>query len=679
MTINTKHKELSMPYAGPALRITAIAVVAALLATACKGREIPAAPAGATTTAPRAPAIVDPTDWCAEHALPESMCAKCDPSLVDRFRSAGDWCAEHGLPESVCPACNPMQPPTTRAPVVHRDGERAGDPADWCGGHGLPESMCTKCSPGLVERYRRAGDWCAEHGFPESVCPACNPMQAHRAGAPAPKVHGSRVGDPADWCGGHGLPESMCTKCSPGLVERYRRAGDWCAEHGFPESVCPACNPMQAPGARAPAPEVRGSRVGDPADWCAEHGLRESKCTVCNSALVDHFRDSGDWCAEHGYPESVCPSCNPMQPPVGAPRPSVITAGTRIRFRTPAIERAAGIEAVPATADAIGIGIETTARIDFNRNAMADVRSAVPGIVREISVDLGQHVTVGDSLFTLESAHVGDLQAGRQAARGRVDASRANLARQQDLRKGAIASQRQVELAQQDLGAAEAQLRSIDQSLRISGASHGGQPGRFDVRAPITGTVIRRPALLGSFAGESDSLSTIADTSVLWALLDVPEWDVIRVRAGQPVELRVDGVAGQTFRGTVTWIAAEVDPRTRSVTARAEVHNPDGRLRVGQFARATVRVAAVAGGVTVPIGAVQRLGDESVVFVRTGEGLYEPRVVRPGRSDGRRVQLAGEIRAGEAIVTTGAFLLRTELSRDSIGAGCCDVEGSGGN
>ncbi|MCP4497947.1 MAG: efflux RND transporter periplasmic adaptor subunit, partial [Phycisphaeraceae bacterium] len=140
-----------------------------------------------------------------------------------------------------------------------------------------------------------------------------------------------------------------------------------------------------------------------------------------------------------------------------------------------------------------------------------------------------------------------------------------------------------------------------------------------------------------------------------------------------------DGVAGRTFTGTVTWIASEVDARTRAVTARAEVRNPDGLLRAGQFARATVRVAVPEGAATVPMDAVQRVGDESVVFVRTAEGLYEPRIVRLGRSDGRRVQVAGEVRAGDAVVTTGAFLLRTELSRDSIGAGCCEVEGPRGN
>lgn len=46
-------------------------------------------------------------DWCAEHAVPESKCTRCDPSLVAAFKATKDWCAEHGLPESQCLKCNP--------------------------------------------------------------------------------------------------------------------------------------------------------------------------------------------------------------------------------------------------------------------------------------------------------------------------------------------------------------------------------------------------------------------------------------------------------------------------------------------------------------------------------------------------------------------------------------------
>ena len=108
-----------------------------------------------------------PDDWCGGHALPESMCTKCNPELKAKFEAKGDWCATHGFPESACPVCNPMKAPQ-RASVV-------GDPSDWCDSHGLPESKCAKCNPELAAKYESEGDWCAAHGQPESVCPVCNP------------------------------------------------------------------------------------------------------------------------------------------------------------------------------------------------------------------------------------------------------------------------------------------------------------------------------------------------------------------------------------------------------------------------------------------------------------------------------------------------------------------------
>lgn len=82
---------------------------------ACRDSD-PASPSSATpaATAPaaekHAPAEVAPgshADWCAEHAVPESQCAQCNPSLAAAFKATGDWCEEHGLPESQCKKCNP--------------------------------------------------------------------------------------------------------------------------------------------------------------------------------------------------------------------------------------------------------------------------------------------------------------------------------------------------------------------------------------------------------------------------------------------------------------------------------------------------------------------------------------------------------------------------------------------
>src|SRR5690606_13424720 len=82
------------------------------------------------------------------------------------------------------------------------------------------------------------------------------------------------------------------------------------------------------------------------------------------------------------------------------------------------------------------------------------------------------------------------------------------------------------------------------------------------------------------------------------------------------------------FEGKITWIAAEVDPRTRTVTARGELSNAEGQLRAHQFARGRIETSAPRAAVSVPRAAIQRIGRREVVFVRTAPGVYEPRVVR---------------------------------------------------
>ncbi len=410
------------------------------------------------------------------------------------------------------------------------------------------------------------------------------------------------------------------------------------------------------------------------ADWCAGHGLPESKCTKCNPELVAKFKAAGDWCAEHGFPESACPTCNPVPRPGATPDSSSIDAGTRIRFRSPEIESAAGIGVATARETDMDVGVECTARIDFDQNRVADIRASIPGVVREVLVDLGARTKTGTPLFVLESSTVGDLQARVRTARERVEVARADFERQKDLHSSQIASKRQVELSKQELDAAESEFRAVEASLRIAGASSENQEGRYTLASPIAGTVVRRPATVGVFATDETSLATVADTRVMWALLDVAELDAILVKVGQPVTIHVEGLADKLFEGKVTWIASEVDAKTRTIAARAEVGNPDGVLRAHQFVRATIQAASPEGAVTVPRASVQRLGEQFVVFVRTGTGLYEPRPVQPGRQSGTLVHVSGNVRAGDAVVTDGAFLLKTEMSKESIGGGCCEVE-----
>jgi cobalt-zinc-cadmium efflux system membrane fusion protein len=468
-------------------------------------------------------------------------------------------------------------------------------------------------------------------------------------------------------CGEHGVPEALCTQCNPALAEVFKAKGDWCEEHGFPESFCPSCNP------NAEFPDV-GPAPAAVADWCGGHGLPESMCTKCNPELVAKFKASGDWCAEHGFPESACPVCNPQPPPAGVEK-AAIEART-VRFRSPEIEEKAGIRTVAARRARAAASVECTARIAFDGDRIADVRAIVSGVVSRVRVELGARVTRGAPLFDLESTSVGEIQGALQTSRERLRAAQANANRLRELHQRGITSAREVEVAEQELATAKAETSAAQAALRMAGAARASPSGRYTLSAPIAGTIVRRPAVVGLLATDSTSLATIADTSVMWALCDVAETDASRVAVGQKAVVTVEGSDDAPLEGEITWIAAEVDARSRTVTARAEIANADGQLRANQFAHARVKTGAARSAVSVPREAIQRVGDRDVVFVRTSAGVYAPRVVtRSGHGD--VVQVEGNLRDGEQVVTTGAILLRTEVMPGSIGAGCCETDPPG--
>jgi cobalt-zinc-cadmium efflux system membrane fusion protein len=185
--------------------------------------------------------------------------------------------------------------------------------------------------------------------------------------------------------------------------------------------------------------------------------------------------------------------------------------------------------------------------------------------------------------------------------------------------------------------------------------------------------VVERAAALGEAVDESTRLFAVADTTTMWVFIDVPEAHAHVVRHGHRVELRVAGLDLDGVTGGVDWVSPRVDRQTRTVAARAEVANPDGMLRDGMFATAVVTLRPPEERVIVPKTAVQWEGCCNVVFVRRTDAVFEPRKVRLGFEWEGAYVVEDGLRGGETVVTTGSFLLKTELVKGSIGAGCCEV------
>ena len=367
-------------------------------------------------------------------------------------------------------------------------------------------------------------------------------------------------------------------------------------------------------------------------------------------------------CVEHGLPEDECGICHPERAPKLKP-------GEGSKVRLPAADSAAivGVETAAATVGAIPEEIECYAELAFNQNKLAQIAAPVGGIIQEVAVDLGSKVEEKQPVAKIWSAAIAEGVA-------KAVLSHQTLDRERKLRADRVSSEK-------DLQQAEAEHRASCQQLRTLGFTEeqidalGAKPHEqvlMEVRAPFAGEIVERTAVRGALVESGKSLFTLADRSVMWAMLNIPESTLARVKVGQSVELKVASLPGQTFTGKLTWIGAEVDERSRMARARAEVPNPDGLLKAKMFARARILVRSVEGAVLVPSSAIYTLEGKPFIFVKLADDLFEARAVTIGvKFDGRLEVLAG-LKPQEVVVVNHGFAIKSQWLSSRMGAGCAD-------
>jgi len=462
----------------------------------------------------------------------------------------------------------------------------------------------------------------------------------------------------------HGVPAELCTECNPDLIPVFKEQGDWCAEHGVPESQCLQCNPKLTFTAQVAHK-----------DWCKEHAVPESKCTKCNPRLVAKFAEAGDYCREHGYPASLCPLCHPeLVEAAGEKAPVFPEPGTKVRLASVTTAQHAGIQTQAVAGGRIAKTLEVVGQLAFDQNRLAQLSARGDSLVVEVKVDVGDEVKKGQVLAVLASASVGADQARLAGSQARLGAARAAVARERQLGEAGLSPRKSLEEAQRELAAAQAESDAARSALGAAGASSEAGGGRSLLRAPFAGTVVARDAVAGRTAGAGQVLLQVADLATMWAQLEVPEAEAALVRPGQPVRVTFEGMRGPTREARVTRVAASVDPASRTVRVRVELPNRDRTLKAGAFLRAQIQVSADHDALLVPRDAIQHAESRTLVFVKRSDTLFEPVAVKTGEAQGGLVEVVSGLEPGVEVATTGAFLLKTEIMKASIGAGCCDLE-----
>ena len=300
------------------------------------------------------------------------------------------------------------------------------------------------------------------------------------------------------------------------------------------------------------------------------------------------------------------------------------------------------------------------------------ITSLSAGTVTSVAVAEGDTVSRGQLLLTIRSPGYLVMQNEfLSAANGRALA-RAQYERERKLFEEGIIAERRWQEAEKHLQEAETLFDSRRQVLVMAGLSEQridelARTRRLQdeirITSPLGGVVLERRVMLGERVEDSSPLFRIADLSVLWLDIQVPQERIEQIRTG--MQAVIDGA--QDKHAEIFLIGQSVDAATQSVLVRAEMDSPGKTIRPGKMVSVTIIGPAgdAAGEVlALPASAIARIGQDSHVFVRTAEG-FSLRAVTTHGTFADEVHVSGDLSGEDQVAVTGIAALKALwLSRE---------------
>ncbi len=336
------------------------------------------------------------------------------------------------------------------------------------------------------------------------------------------------------------------------------------------------------------------------------------------------------------------------------------------------------------------------------------VSPQINGIVTRVLVDVGDRVSKGQVLFYISSPDLADAQASYFHAVSKVEECRSQSAliktrleiaqkdvdRYNTLLGEGIAARREFEAAQAREAntnseliateaaatAADAQLNAAKVRLAALGMTElNSKPAEFTADLPLlsraSGVIVQRNISPGQSVGPLTALNqsnkpfiSIANLERVWVMLEVPQSQVSELHVGDLVTFRCELAPKKIFEGRVTRLGENVDPLSHSFQVRTEIENKGGQLKPGTLVIATVNAAHSRSGLLAPKSAIQNIDGTNYLFCQIGTGQYKKIPVTILSSNGPDVLIQGKVAAGDSVVTAGAFFLKTEIVKASMGA-----------
>jgi membrane fusion protein, heavy metal efflux system len=360
----------------------------------------------------------------------------------------------------------------------------------------------------------------------------------------------------------------------------------------------------------------------------------------------------------------VCAGCQGNGPEAGAQNHGENNSNTAELFTIPQ-DQMSHVQVLTVEPTTLKRTLRLTGSVAYNSFHTTPVITQVSGPVSRIVVAPGQRVSAGQPMLYVASPDYSQLRTNFLKAKDAYVLAQKTAARARDLYEHHALAEQNLEQAESAEVQAGGDLAAAEAALKVLGITNPDAlvkaPPSFEVpvRAPIAGQVVEQNVAVGQLIQTGTTQCfVLSDVSNMWVLVNVYQKDLPYVRVGDEATIQTDSYP-DTFHGRISYVAASLDPNTRTLQARIETSNPGGKLKKDMYVVASVDTGTITNAIAVPDAAVLRDSENlPFVYIAQGTNQFGQRSVTLGDSMNGQTQITSGLKPGDRVVGNGSLFLQ---------------------
>lgn len=303
--------------------------------------------------------------------------------------------------------------------------------------------------------------------------------------------------------------------------------------------------------------------------------------------------------------------------------------------------------------------------VSFSEDHVVRIYPIVSGIVEKIYVSLGDYVEKGQTLATLLSMDMSQIQRDYNIAKSNFSVEEKSLARAQELFSSGMMSEKEFANAKKDYNNALSELNERTQVLKLYGGSLNDLDAIYNVIAPRSGYIVERSITEGTQIRNDNNTNilTISDLKTVWVWASIHESDLAKVSEGDEVQVKTIAFPNKIFTGRVKKIGITLDPDARVIKIRTVLNNNEGLLKPEMFANVIITPQASEKITMVANNSVILEDNQNFVMLATAKNEFKKVPIKTGRVFQHFTEVLGGIEAGQVVVTDGSLFVLTAFNQ----------------